>query len=100
MKHEHVAPEEQAGFLAQPSEDPIWTYSLSKDMVNKKMKKLGWFQKMMLCINVEKGERRTIANIAKLARCIGKTRKSSKTNATLQMMFVAVPGWKRFLLLP
>jgi hypothetical protein len=53
IKQEHLAPQESAGFSTQPDENPIWTSHLSWDFVNKKVKKLGWFEKMMLCMNLE-----------------------------------------------
>jgi hypothetical protein len=53
IKSEHVAPLEQASYSTKRGEDPAWTSHLSCDLVNNKVKNLSWFEKMMLCMNVE-----------------------------------------------
>ena len=53
IKNEHVKSAEKAGFAEQEGEDPIYHSTLSRTMVNKKVKKLKWYEKMLLCMNVE-----------------------------------------------
>jgi hypothetical protein len=53
IKQEQVSPLERAGFAAQQGEDPVWTSTLSRDMLNKQVKKVSWFQKISLCMNVQ-----------------------------------------------
>jgi hypothetical protein len=53
VKNEHVKSVEKAGFAEEEDEDPIYHSTLSRTLVNMKVKKLKWYDKMMLCMNVE-----------------------------------------------
>jgi hypothetical protein len=53
VRTSHVVTDAQAGFGAQPGEEPVWTSTLSREIVSKKVKKLSWYQWVMLCMNVE-----------------------------------------------
>jgi hypothetical protein len=43
---------EKAGF-AEDEDDSIYRSTLSRELVNKKVKKLKWYERIMLCMNVE-----------------------------------------------
>ncbi|KAK1627194.1 hypothetical protein QYE76_001509 [Lolium multiflorum] len=52
VKHEHVKSAEKAGFTEEEDERILHS-TLSRSLVNKKVKKLKWYEKIMLCMNIE-----------------------------------------------
>ncbi|KAK1663833.1 hypothetical protein QYE76_051992 [Lolium multiflorum] len=52
VKKEHVKSMEKVGFTKEEDERILHS-TLSRNLINKKVKKLKWYEKIMLCMNVE-----------------------------------------------